>query len=163
MFIEENLYKQIIERFIIPAVDLIFINKKNKILLWLRNNEPLKWEYYIPWWRRYKNEPILESAKRKAREELGISIDTNKLIFLNVYDDICPWTEVCETWLHFTTITYVYYIDIDSEEEIKISDKQHESIKFFDISDPSLNQLIKIRINDIINKNLLHKLDKNAD
>ena len=88
MFIDEDSYKTIVRNSIIPTCDIICITKDKKILLCLRNNEPLKWIYYIPWWKRYKNEKMVDSAKRKSYEELWLEVDVNRLNFLGVYDDI---------------------------------------------------------------------------
>jgi len=148
MLIEKEYYKEIIKTTIIECVDLILLNSKNKILLWLRNNNPLKWIYHIPGWRRYKNELLLDSVKRKAYEELWIHICTDKLIFLWIYDDIYP-NSMFE-WIdsHYSSITYVYHIDKDEENNIK-KDKQHSNLKFFDINDKMINDIVQIRIKDM--------------
>jgi len=58
MYIKDNLYKEIVKNTIIQTIDIVFLNENNQILLWLRKNPPLKWLYYLPGWRRYKNEKI---------------------------------------------------------------------------------------------------------
>ncbi len=42
MFIEKELYKNILATMPIPTVDILFLNSKNELLLGKRNNEPLK-------------------------------------------------------------------------------------------------------------------------
>lgn len=155
MYIEHNIYKTIMEYSIIDTVDVIILNKDNQILLWLRNNEPLQGIYYIPGGRRYKNESMIDSVKRKMREELWLDIDPERLIFLWVYDDIFENSMFEEIWSHYSPITYIYHLTEKEEENIGITDTQHSSIQFFDPEDPSLHEMVKIRIWDMKHRNLL--------
>ena len=148
MFIDEKTYKIIVDNCIIPTCDIICITKDKTILLCLRNNEPLKWVYYIPWWRRYKNEKMVDSAKRKTYEELWIKVDINRLTFLWVYDDM--YDNSAFEWIstHCEAVTFIYEINDDEIKNIKI-DKQHSAFKFFSLNDPWLYESINERINDI--------------
>jgi len=154
MFIEDSLYKEIIENTIIQTVDIVFLNRKNQILLGLRKNNPLEWVYYLPWWRRNKNEKMLDSAKRKSKEELWIDINISKLIFLWVYDDIYNNSIYKNVWTHCSPIIYVYKLSKKEINEIKI-DKQHSEFKFFNLDDKDLDKTIKERILDIKKLNIL--------
>lgn len=155
MYIEHNIYKTIIEHSIINTIDVIFINKHNQILLWLRNNKPLQGVYYIPGGRRYKNELIMDSVTRKMKEELWLDINIEKLAFLWIYDDIFENSMFAGIWSHYSTITYTYRLTEQEETNIEINDNQHTHIIFFDIEDSSLHKMVKIRIQDMKNKNLL--------
>jgi hypothetical protein len=42
MHLPPEIYKQVITNSIVSSVDVIFVNGEGKILLGLRNNEPLK-------------------------------------------------------------------------------------------------------------------------
>ena len=154
MFIEDDVYKLIIENTIIEAVDLMIINNKWQLLLWLRNNEPLKWIYYIPWWRRYKNELMIDSLKRKWYEELWLNIDETKLSFLWVYDDIYDNSVFGDFPSHYSSITYVYRIT-EEDEKFIISDSQHDEFKFFDMMDPTIHSAIQLRIDDMTRQKLV--------
>lgn len=155
MYIEHNIYKTIMEHSVINTIDVIFINKDNHILLWLRNNEPLQWVYYIPGGRRHKNELIIDSAKRKMKEELWLDVDTERLIFLWVYDDIFENSMFEGVGSHYISITYVYRLTEKEETNIGITDSQHSSIQFFNPEDPNLHEMVKIRVRDMKSKNLL--------
>ena len=158
MFIEDILYKKILQTSIIPTVDIIFLNKDKKILLWLRKNAPLQWIYYIPWWRREKNEIIVQSAARKSKQELGIDIDTTKLIFLWVYDDIFDDSAFDKISTHCCPVTYVYKLTEKEEKDIVI-DTQHQSFRFFSKDDLSLHPMVLMRIKDM-EKNYLFTIEK---
>lgn len=148
MYIDEKIYKIIVEDSIIPTCDIICLTKDKEILLCLRNNEPLKWIYYIPGWRRYKGERIIDSVKRKADEELWLQVDDSRLSFLGVYDDI--YSNSAFEWIstHCEAITFVYEINDDEIKNIKV-DKQHSDFRFFSIDDSWLYESIYERINDI--------------
>lgn len=154
MFIKDTLYKKIIKTTIIQTVDIVFLNTQNQILLWLRNNSPLKWQYYLPWWRRNKNELIIDSVKRKSKEEIWLDIDIKKLVFLWVYDDIYNDSMYENIWSHYSPIIYVYRLDNIEEKNIK-TNSQHSNFKFFDLNDNSLHQILKERILDIKKINIL--------
>ena len=48
MFIEKELYMDILRNMPVPTVDIVFVNSRNEFLLGKRNNEPLMGVYYIP-------------------------------------------------------------------------------------------------------------------
>jgi colanic acid biosynthesis protein WcaH len=48
MFIEKELYMNILNCMPIPTVDILFMNTQGELLLGKRNNEPLMGVYYIP-------------------------------------------------------------------------------------------------------------------
>lgn len=154
MFIPDDVYKIILKNSIIETIDLIVINNRNEILLWLRENNPLKWVYYIPWWRRWKWETINDSIKRKWKDELWLAIDINKLVFLWIYDDIYPSSMFDWIESHCSSITYLYKIDDDEIKLIKMDSKQHSDYKFFSMDDDGLHPDVEKRIQDIKNKHL---------
>lgn len=150
MFISNNIYKTIIEYAIIPTVDIIFINSNNEILLWLRNNAPLQWAYYLPWWRIHKWEKIIDAAVRKSQEELWINIIKNKLQFIWVYNDI--FEDSAFEWLstHCIPCTFLYKIDNIEIANIK-HDEQHAELKFFHYQDKTLIHFLTNRLEEINN------------
>lgn len=146
MYLDDEQYKEVMKYSIIPTIDFVVINK-NRVLLWLRNNEPLKWVYYFPWWRIQKWETMNEAINRKFEEELWIKIDTKNLKFLWIYDDFFENSIYDWVSLQNLSITYIYNISDDEIKNIHI-DCQHSSLKFFELKD-DLNPRVKIRINDL--------------
>ena len=135
----------------IPTVDILFINSAKELLLGKRNNEPLMWVYYIPGGRVNKWERSLETAKRKAREELGIDIDISKLQFVWVYDDIFENSAFDGISTHCIPVTYLYQLDRTEELGLSLWDTQHSDLRFFSLDDPSLHEMVNMRINDMAN------------
>lgn len=66
--IPQELYNQILTHMPIVCVDVCII-KNGKVFLAKRNNEPCKGEWYIPGGRVQKNEELIQTAKRKAKDE----------------------------------------------------------------------------------------------
>lgn len=155
MFLDDKLYKDIMEYSIIPTVDVLFIRDKREILLWLRGNRPLKWVYYFPGGRIEKGETIKQAIIRKMEEELWYGVDVNRLIFLNIYDDF--FDESIYEWvaLQNITITYIYLLEDNEINSFKPNDSQHNEFKFFEIDDNSLHDRVKLRIKDFLNLNIL--------
>ena len=146
MFIEKELYKDILRNIPIPTVDILFLNSKNELLLGKRNNEPLLGIYYIPGGRINKWEKLLDAAHRKAKEEVWIDIDITKLRFIWVYDDIFENSAFDNISTHCIPITYSYLLDTDEEWMISLWDAQHSDFRFFSFSDESLHNMVKLRL-----------------
>lgn len=147
MYLNDKDYREVMMYSVIPTIDFVIINK-NCVLLWLRNNEPLKWVYYFPWWRMEKWETMNNAINRKFEEELWIKLDNNKLKLLWIYDDFFENSIYDGVSLQNLSVTYTYNI---SDDEIKNIhwDWQHSSLKFFEVDDGNLSHRVKIRINDL--------------
>lgn len=147
MYIEDSLYKQIMETSIIPTVDLLLMYN-NQLFLTKRTNKPLNGVYYFPGWRRNKLESLESAIVRKAKEELDLDIDLSRVYYLNTYDDIFPDSMFEGVQSHCYTVSYLYHL-VDHEFESIHLDSQHSDCKFFDIHDPDLHELVKIRVEDM--------------
>lgn len=143
-FIEDNLYKKIVENIPISTVDvLLFSRDLKKVLLFLRNNEPAKGEYYSLGGKLNKCETFSNCAKRKLKEEVGI-VENKGLVFIDILSETfsnCFFSNDIPT--HFVNIYYALICD----ESIKITlDSQHAKYRWIDVSDSSLNDYMKIKI-----------------
>lgn len=96
-----------------------------------------------------KWEKSLDAAKRKAFEELGISIDVAKLQFVGVYDDIFHNSAFDDISTHCIPVTYSYQLDGDEESMLSLGDTQHSDLRFFSPSDVSLHEMVRMRIIDM--------------
>ncbi len=149
MFIEKSLYMDILRNMPIPTVDLLFLNFHKQILLGKRNNDPLMGVYYIPGGRVNKWERSFDTAKRKAKEELGIVIDLSRLQFLGVYDDIFENSAFERISTHCIPVTYVYQLSSDEELALSLWDAQHSDLQFFSLDDPNLHEMVQMRVKDL--------------
>lgn len=148
-FLPKEIYTTILEHVPIPTVDILFLNAKKELLLARRNNEPLFWVYYIPGGRVYKGEKSIDAVKRKSQEELWVDIDTSRLRFIGVYDDIFDNSAFPGISTHCIPATYLYELNKQEESQLVLADTQHSDFKFFDLKDPSLHPMVKRRISHI--------------
>lgn len=114
MFIDEALYKKIIQSIPILCVDLV-VKKANKYLLLLRKNEPLKDHYYLPGGRINLGESISKAASRKLFEETGIVLDNFKIF--GIYQDSFNKNSFDSNVLYHT-VSIVFSCEVDLHEII---------------------------------------------
>lgn len=153
-WINNDLFREIVDNLPICTVDVLFFNKENsKILLFKRNNEPAKGIYFSIGGRLFKNEDFKEGAVRQAKRELRIVINKNKLIFGGVINEICQKSISKNLNTHAVDIYWGYIIE-DSDIDKMVLDNQHSEYKWFNVTDNSLHPFMKEKI-----KNLMPKLN----
>ena len=87
--IKSELYKEILENMPIPTIDvLIFNNSLEKTLLFLRENQPIKGEYYSIGGRLEKGESLLDGAINNFLDETGIKINKKNLYPIGTINEI---------------------------------------------------------------------------
>lgn len=72
-------HRMILENTPICCVDLV-IRKGGKVLLVKRKMAPSKNEWWVPGGRVLKNERLIDTARRKAREEVGLKIKIERML-----------------------------------------------------------------------------------
>jgi colanic acid biosynthesis protein WcaH len=118
----------------IACVDVaIIIN--GKVLLVKRNNEPAKDEYWLPGGRIYKNETMIDCAKRKAIEEVGIECNVGNLIHTG---ETIFNTGPFDIPVHTVNFCFIMFPTYD-RIEFKL-DEYHSDYKLIDKITPDLNQ-----------------------
>lgn len=88
---------------------------------------------------------MIEAARRKAKEEINIDINTAKLQFIGVYEDIYK-----DPFMHYIPCTFAYPLSEQEETNIKV-DEQHSELSFFAYNDPTLHPLLQERLQTIQN------------
>ena len=149
MFIKDSLYKQILQNTTIITVDIVLLNKdKTQVLLFKRNNKPLKGEYYLPGGRIHKNEKLIDAAIRKSQEEFNLDLTENELQFGGFTEEFYDETIYENTNLHDINF-YYYYVLEDSSKKLKL-DPQHTNYKWFDIKELNLHTYIKDKLKSFL-------------
>lgn len=80
MFIDQNLYNQILENIPIICVDGILLNENNFVLFLKRKVEPAKNEWWFPGGRLLKNEKLNDSVIRKFKEEINLEVSVVRYV-----------------------------------------------------------------------------------
>jgi colanic acid biosynthesis protein WcaH len=75
MWIEDDIYRKIVEKMPVPTVDAIIVHK-GKFLLLKRNNPPVKDEWWLPGGRIRRNESFEDAVRREVLEETGLTCKT---------------------------------------------------------------------------------------
>ena len=78
-FIPQNLYNQIMENVPIPCVDIAVV-QDGAVLLVRHDDAPAKGQWWVPGGRVLKGEMMADTARRKAREEVGIECHIGPIV-----------------------------------------------------------------------------------
>lgn len=141
------MYKTYLRHFPLLAVDVLFFDAAMKrTLLFKRNNEPLRGKYFSMGGRLAKNEPMLDAAARKAKEETGILIDKKKLFFGGIQEEMYV-TSIFPSVDTHSVVVYFGYI-LNSDKKIML-DTQHSMAKWFSVSDAKLQPRVKSKIQNL--------------
>jgi colanic acid biosynthesis protein WcaH len=127
MFLEQKLYKKIMESMPIVCVDALIINEKKEYLLVKRKNEPLKNKFWMVGGRLQKNELTEEGIKRKLKEE--VNIEAGLIKYLGHFEEFFNNTEQKING-NFHSISFVFLVFVNSKIKIDI-DNQSLEYKWF--------------------------------
>ncbi len=145
----EEEYQKLMDISPICTVDVLFFNKdKNKTLLFKRTSKPAQNKYFSIGGRLWKNEKMIDCAKRQTYAESGLKIDKKQLIFGGVVEDIHPDSKYPGINYHAINIVYGYIL---GSQEIKF-DHQHNDYRWFSVKDKTLHSFIKTRIKALLSK-----------
>ncbi len=123
-FLPEDIYREVLKNLVVPCVDIVLRNPKGEFLLIKRGREPLKGKWWIIGGRMLKGETIINAAKRKLREEVGIR-NARGFMPLGYYEEFFqtnPFGD--EEGVH--TISFVF-IATTTELDIKLD---YQSLKY---------------------------------
>ena len=128
MFLEKNLFSNIIENTPLISIDLIVKNQNDEILLGQRLNKPAKDSWFVPGGRIYKDEPIEKAFQRLTQIELGKSLTIENAKFLGVYQHFYDNNVFNDD---FSTHYIVLGFEIVIIEKLSLDTIQHKNQKWF--------------------------------
>ncbi|TSC82496.1 MAG: colanic acid biosynthesis protein WcaH [Parcubacteria group bacterium Gr01-1014_20] len=138
------LYRKIHQVLPIVTVDLVVKNNQ-EFLLVKRKNNPEANAWYFPGGRVLKGERLVETAKRKLKEEVGVSGKNWK--FLGVHDHF--YNPKASYFKGFASHVVAIVFEVEVKRKVKITlDDQSSDFKWFRKikanSDPYLRTFLKI-------------------
>lgn len=139
--IPNDLYKKILENMPILCIDFVLVNN-GKVLLTLRTKEPSKNQWWIQGGRVHKNEKLVDTVTRKAKEEVGIDVEIIRI--LGVYE-IMFEKGAFDLPVHDVAVCFL----VKPKDNVKISlDHTHQKYKWIDKIDEELHPYVKEVLND---------------
>ena len=126
-------FKTVVESAPLVSIDLCFVCSGH-LLMGLRQNEPLKGQWFTPGGRLLKNERWRDGLVRIAKTELGLTVNTDDFELMGVWNHFYDNSAINDSIsTHYVNLPHVCYLE--SRPELSL-DSQHESVRWFDI--PSL-------------------------
>jgi colanic acid biosynthesis protein WcaH len=157
-------YYNVILQTTLTSIDLVLYHN-GKILLGYRKNQPAKNFWFTPGNRTGKMETLQQGFERLVESELGldnkiISFKNTKLV--GVYDHIYNNNfEDDKFGTHYVVTCFLYKLD---KKVIVSGDRQHSSLKWFDLNDIKRNAEIHPYVKNYIpNINKLLRLKHTKD
>lgn len=115
------LYRKILAVMPVPCVDIAVVYK-DKFLILKRQNNPEKGKWWPPGGRILKGESLEEAARRKIREETGIS--TQKVQFLGADSTVFKNSAFIGVSSH--TVNFIFLAELQSIKDIKLDSQSSE-------------------------------------
>lgn len=152
--LDSKTFKLIVSNTPLVSIDLCFIFG-SEILLGMRNNEPLKGEWFTPGGRIYKNETWQNCLVRIAKSELGYAVtDLDSFSLMGVYDHFYPNSMLDpEISTHYVNLPHYIYLD---RRPFLSGDSQHLKLKWFNLDfvakSKVFNQYTRVYARYLLNK-----------
>ena len=108
--IEEALYRRIVQVLPIVCVDVILRASPEGYLLVRRSNQPRIQEWWVVGGRVLKGEKAVQAAARKAREEVGIEVDSAAFDFVGYCDSTYNQSVFGEGSYHTPSLVFEAYL-----------------------------------------------------
>jgi colanic acid biosynthesis protein WcaH len=123
-------FKMVVESTPLVSIDLCLVCE-GQLLMGLRQNEPLKGQWFTPGGRLLKNEKWQDGLARIAKAELGLTVASDDFELMGVWDHFHKNSAIDESVsTHYVNLPHVCYLD--SWPELLL-DPQHESFQWFHI------------------------------
>ena len=153
-FIDDTVFKDIIEHTPLVSLDLV-VKNRGKVLLGKRVNKPAKGYWFTIGGRILKNEKISDTITRIAREELG-TVLSNSPRFIGVFEHLYDDSIYEGVSTHY--INLVYEVEIDDLPALP--DDQHDAYRWFSVSELLESENVHRYIKDIFLRERIQDLEK---
>lgn len=129
--LDHETFKTVVSSAPLVSIDLVFVCQ-GQILLGLRNNHPLKGQWFTPGGRIAKNERWQDTLNRIAKAELGLEISSSDCTLMGVYDHFYQNSAVGDAIsTHYVNLPHVRFFD---EFPVTKLDTQHIELRWHDLN-----------------------------
>ena len=133
-FLENKLWKTIVDNMPIPAKDLLIYNEDNGLLMGKRRNKPAQNFYFVPGGRVFKNESKEDAINRISKEEIEFSIELKDFLSFGTYDHFYEDSIWNDSSVSTHYIVEAIFIKTQSSERFFNLDSQHSDLKWINES-----------------------------
>ena len=128
--LDQSIFKTVVASAPLVSIDLCFVFE-GKLLLGLRQNEPIKGQWFTPGGRLRKNERWQDGLIRIAKSELGMDVVVENFELMGVWDHFYHCSAVSQNVsTHYVNLPHVSFLDDCPSLTL---DDQHLSSEFFNI------------------------------
>jgi colanic acid biosynthesis protein WcaH len=147
-WISDLLYREIIDKVPVCTVDLALFNQDaTQVLVFRRSAEPLKGEWFTLGGRLRKNETVKACALRQAESEAGLNLDSTRLFFGGVFDEIHDSSRFGGTvTYHCVDVCWGYVLGEDVGVRL---DRQHNQYEWRPVADPEFVPMLATKLTAI--------------
>ena len=135
--LDSDTFNMVLHNAPLVSIDLCLICD-GQLLLGLRNNNPLKGEWFTPGGRILKNETWTNCLKRIAQSELGMGVkDPEQFRLMGIWDHFYNNSVFGDnTSTHYVNLPH--YIILEDMPNLKVDD-QHKEIAWFNLEEVARN------------------------
>lgn len=145
------------------AMDLIVQDRRGRILLGKRLNEPAKGQWFVPGGRIRKDEGLKDAFARIVAGELGkegrlrVSSDLEDSVFMGVFEHHYPKgnEDSNASTIHYVVLGYRIVSETDDVEELPTS--QHEKWRWFSVDDLIRDASVHQNVKEYFKQPLIHR------
>eukprot|EP00128_Syssomonas_multiformis_P007916 Colp12_sorted_trinity150504_noHs@12520 len=126
--VPKELYGHFVDLMPIVCIDVVARRPDGKILLILRDNEPLKGVFFLPGGRMLRGETFFQAAERKLKEETGVVAKAIQVLDVrNTFFTHSEW----QTRIGTQTVNLIVLLELNAEQSVQL-DGLHSAHKWVD-------------------------------
>jgi colanic acid biosynthesis protein WcaH len=147
-WIADSLYRTIMDTVPICTVDVALFNQDaGKVLVFRRTREPLKGEWFTLGGRLRKNEGLKACALRQAETEAGLKLDSARLFFGGVFNEIHD-SSCFGGGVTYHCVDTCWGYMLDDEVPVRL-DGQHNQYEWRPVADPEFVPMLATKLAEI--------------
>ncbi|MDR3543143.1 MAG: NUDIX domain-containing protein [Desulfosporosinus sp.] len=127
-------FRAIVRDTVLVSLDLLLINERDEVLVGRRTHGPARDYYFVPGGRVMKGETLAMALQRVAKEETGLCLSPDQVVFHGIYDHIYDDSYFEDSNISTQYVVIACRCAVSSDAQI-VSDLQHESLHFVQIAD----------------------------
>jgi ADP-ribose pyrophosphatase YjhB (NUDIX family) len=143
-FLSAETHKLCLKSVPIVSVDVVILNhRRDKVLLFKRNNKPLAGAFYTLGGRTLKNESIADTAIRKLKEEASLVIAKGDLFLGGIMEEFFEDSIYKGVKTHNVNIFFGYIASKNLRIRI---DRQHSQYQWIDITSEDIHPHVRYKV-----------------